>query len=167
MVYHDDFDDINKLIAVLPLAKDVVEYIDRRMDSAGIPMTERPDFRKWARYYLDFCRKYGHNPRARASIAPFLSKLAAKGQTAAQQEQASAALNLLIRSRGSSSGADPAALDFESRAVSRAPDSGPASRETESARIESRSARSKAHSSKKPGSTSGASWENEYRDLEG
>jgi hypothetical protein len=52
------------------------------------------------RFYLDFCDKYGHAPRSRASLGPFLAKLASKNQSAAQQQQASQAVKLLTAADG-------------------------------------------------------------------
>jgi len=36
--------------------------------------------RKWLRYYLDFCRKYGHGYLEEQSLALFAEKLLDKGQ---------------------------------------------------------------------------------------
>jgi hypothetical protein len=40
-----------------------------------VPAPQRPNYQKWVRFYLDFCRKYGHPPRSPTSLGPFLSKL--------------------------------------------------------------------------------------------
>ena len=34
-------------------------------------------YRKWLRYYLDFCLKYHHKPVNKESLAPFIQKLKA------------------------------------------------------------------------------------------
>ena len=68
------------------LSREVREYLERRLDRAAIGAEERPAYRKWVRYYLDFCGKYRHPPRAAKSIEPFLAKLASKRQTGAQLE---------------------------------------------------------------------------------
>jgi hypothetical protein len=47
------------------------------------------------RSYLDFCQKHGHPPGAATSLAPFLTKLAAKNQSVAQRSQAYASHLLL------------------------------------------------------------------------
>jgi len=58
--------------------------------SRKIPVRESNDYLKWLRFYLDFCAKYGHPPRDRDSLQPFLLKLASKRQSAVQQRQAAA-----------------------------------------------------------------------------
>ncbi|MDP0492159.1 MAG: integron integrase [Verrucomicrobiota bacterium JB023] len=50
---------------------------------------------KWCRYFIDFCLKTGRSPRESDSIAPFLAKLASKGQGAPEQAQARKAVLLL------------------------------------------------------------------------
>jgi hypothetical protein len=42
--------------------------------AAAISEREHPDYRKWLRFYLDFCDKYGHAPRSGSSLSPFLAK---------------------------------------------------------------------------------------------
>jgi len=54
----------------------------------GKPAPQRPDYQKWVRFYLDFCRKYGHPPRSPTSLGPFLGKLAARHQPVEQRDQA-------------------------------------------------------------------------------
>jgi hypothetical protein len=36
---------------------------ERRLDRAGVPVPQRPDYRKWVRFYLDFCHNAPKNPR--------------------------------------------------------------------------------------------------------
>jgi hypothetical protein len=33
---------------------------DEQLDGADVPSGEKADYRKWLRYYLDCCHKYGH-----------------------------------------------------------------------------------------------------------
>jgi hypothetical protein len=81
---------------MLQVSRKILDYFDRRMEGAAISEPERPGYRKWVRFYLDFCGKYGHAPRSGSSLGPFLAKLASKNQSAAQQQQASRAVKLLI-----------------------------------------------------------------------
>lgn len=55
---------------------------------------QRDERLKWLRYYLDFCQKYGHLPRERDSLQPWLLKLASKRQSEAQQLEASRSINV-------------------------------------------------------------------------
>src|ERR1039458_904951 len=72
--------------------------VGRRLDEMRVPPPQRPDYRKWVRFYFDFCHKYGHCAGAPASRGPFLAKLASKNQSVAQRSQASAAVGLLLES---------------------------------------------------------------------
>ena len=51
-------------------------------------------FKKWLRFYLDFCRKYHFPEIERKSLDHFLRKLKEKKQTDVQQQQASDAIQL-------------------------------------------------------------------------
>jgi hypothetical protein len=33
---------------------------DKWLSTRGVPVKEQAAYRKWLRYYLDFCHKYGH-----------------------------------------------------------------------------------------------------------
>lgn len=63
---------------------------------AGVPGTEWNDARKWTRFYLDFCGKYGHSPRSPSSLGPFLAKLAEKGQGQGRRRSAESVIRLLL-----------------------------------------------------------------------
>ena len=76
-----------------PVARETRVAFERRLERAQVPAPERPDYDKWTRFYLDFCHKYDHPPRSCTSLGPFLSKLAAKGQSAEQSHQAAQAIN--------------------------------------------------------------------------
>jgi hypothetical protein len=45
---------------------------ERRLDEMRAPTPQRSDYRKWVRFYFDFCHKYGHSVGAPASHGPFL-----------------------------------------------------------------------------------------------
>lgn len=67
------------------------------LSSAGIRKGAWADYRKWLRYYLDFCHKYGHAYAEPDSLGPFVEKLASKGQGPAQRHQAKEAVGLYLR----------------------------------------------------------------------
>lgn len=90
-----------------PLTPEVVAYLERRFREAQVPEAEHPHYRKWARYYLDFCRRHGHPPRVLTSLEPFLRKLAEKGQGLAQQQQAEATVRLMLPGVSGSPGPSP------------------------------------------------------------
>jgi hypothetical protein len=45
------------------VAEETRVAFERRLERARVPVPQRPDYHKWTRFYLDFCRKYGHPPR--------------------------------------------------------------------------------------------------------
>jgi hypothetical protein len=70
------------------VAEETRVAFERRLERAQVPAPQRPDYHKWTRFYLDFCHEYGHPSRSPKSLGPFLSKLAAKNQSAEQRHQA-------------------------------------------------------------------------------
>ena len=70
---------------MLVVAKDLQTQYEKALDSASISRELRPHFRKWLRFYLDFCSKYGHSPRSKSSVPLFMAKLACRhAQSAAE-----------------------------------------------------------------------------------
>jgi integron integrase len=51
-------------------------------------------YKKWLRYYIDFCQKYNFPAAQQSSLSHFLDKLQEKKQTGIQQEQAASAVKL-------------------------------------------------------------------------
>ena len=78
-----------------PVPLEVLANFERRLDAMRVPPPQRPDYRKWVRFYFDFCHKYGHSTGAPASRGPSLAKLASKNQSVAQRSQAYASHLLL------------------------------------------------------------------------
>ena len=67
-----------------------------------IPAQRHNYYRKWLRYYLDFCRKYHHSALKEESPPHFIKKLQDKNKTQEQRKQASHAISLyqtLIQSK--------------------------------------------------------------------
>ena len=64
----------------------------KALDSASISRELRPQFRKWLRFYLDFCSKYGHSPGLKSSLPLFIAKLASKNHPEAKRSEASVAV---------------------------------------------------------------------------
>ena len=59
-----------------------------------IPVKDHNNFRKWLRYYLDFCSKYNFSESKKESLLHFLKKLEEKNQPQSQKKQASVAISL-------------------------------------------------------------------------
>lgn len=60
----------------------------RRMKTAGIVFSLQQEYRKWLRFYLDFCSKYLLAPADRGTPEQFMQKLNEKGQSVEKQKQA-------------------------------------------------------------------------------
>ena len=60
----------------------------------GIPNRLQGEYKKWLRYYLDFCEKYHFPPTRKESLPRFIRKLQEKKQTDAQREQALKAITV-------------------------------------------------------------------------
>ncbi|ODS33815.1 MAG: integron integrase [Candidatus Scalindua rubra] len=62
-----------------------------------VPQDYQNHYRKWLRYYLDFCQKYNFQSIKPESLQNFLRKLGEKRQTREQQKQASHAISLYYK----------------------------------------------------------------------
>ncbi|MDA8241257.1 MAG: integron integrase [Nitrospiraceae bacterium] len=73
---------------------DVAELYERKLSKAKVPTSSRDFYKKWLRYFLDFCHKYGYDPSDPESVTPFMEKLRSKKQSLAYQRQANHAVIL-------------------------------------------------------------------------
>ncbi|MFH1769083.1 MAG: phage integrase N-terminal SAM-like domain-containing protein [Parcubacteria group bacterium] len=64
------------------------------MVKRGVPLTSHFYYRKWLKYYLDFCFKYHHDKSKKESLSYFIKKLKDKNQTEQQQKQAFHAVSI-------------------------------------------------------------------------
>ena len=87
-----------------------LEY-DEALRSVGVAVERWPDYRKWLRFYLHFCDKYGRQVTVPESLPAFVAKLAAPvpvrragPRPAAQQAPRGSleALGTAVRRRGPS-----------------------------------------------------------------
>jgi hypothetical protein len=167
------------------VARETWVAFERRLERARVPAPERPDYHKWTRFYLDFCHKHGHPPRSPTSLGPFLSKLAAKNQSVEQRHQAAHAIRLLLGGQPEPSASLP--VQTANGPVSTAPSQGAQSPVVAPRPLTEQPGRLPPVQGAPPPSTSntgqagrpgsapstgavpgrGASWEKEYRDLEG
>lgn len=60
--------------------EEILTRFSRRLAHESINEKVRPFYRKWLRYYFDFCRKYQHDLSSRKSLAPVIDKLKEKIQ---------------------------------------------------------------------------------------
>jgi integron integrase len=62
----------------------------------NLPVNLQNPYKKWLRYYLDFCHKYHHARDSKDSISLFLEKLKQKNQSELQCQQAQQAIRLFL-----------------------------------------------------------------------
>ena len=79
------------------------EQFEEYLRNKPIPNSSIWAYKKWLRYYLDFCRKYNFSPIRKESLLRFIRKLQEKKQTKVQQEQAVKAITLyyeILKAKG-------------------------------------------------------------------
>jgi integron integrase len=79
---------------MLRTPREIAARFDHALESAGIAEHVRPHYRRWLRFYLDFCAKYQWDPASAAAVKPFCDKLESKGQEDWKRHQAAAAIAL-------------------------------------------------------------------------
>ena len=67
---------------------------DAALAKKGVPLTAHFYYRKWLKYYLDFCLKYHRERSKKGSLPYFLQKLKNKNQTEEQRKQAFHAVSI-------------------------------------------------------------------------
>jgi len=73
---------------------DLLARFESTLTKKSVPNQLRNYYKKWLRYYLDFCQKYSQPPSTKESLQQFIKKLQEKSQTTEQQKQASHAVSL-------------------------------------------------------------------------
>jgi hypothetical protein len=63
----------------------------------AIPSSRQGAYRKWLRFYLDFCKKYALEVKDKESLELFIKKLKEKRQSPEQQQQAVQAIRLFYQ----------------------------------------------------------------------
>ena len=74
---------------MLVVAKDLQTQYEKALDSASISRELRPQFRKWLRFYLDFC--------SNSSLPLFVATLPSKNQPEAKRSEASVTVTLCFK----------------------------------------------------------------------
>ena len=60
---------------MLPIPPALQTQFEDQLDKCAIPNSLRGFYRKWLRYYLDFCEKYHFPPAEKQSLPRFIQKL--------------------------------------------------------------------------------------------
>lgn len=79
---------------MLNIPQDLLGRLVAVLDERGVPPAQHNYYKKWLRYYLDFCDKYRVEAASPKSQAQFLDKLREKKQTDWQIKQAAHAVSL-------------------------------------------------------------------------
>jgi integron integrase len=79
---------------MLSLSPELLHSYDAILGQKKIASDECSQYRKWLRYYLDFCHKYHFSPTDKQSFSAFHKKLSSKNQSEASCRQAHAAVVL-------------------------------------------------------------------------
>lgn len=95
---------------MLTVPPDLVHRYDAALERAAIEPAHLAYYRKWLRFYLDFCAKYRFNPDDRNSLPHFDRKLEEKGQADWMRGQARRAVSLYYDMTASSVRAPAAAV---------------------------------------------------------
>lgn len=90
---------------MLGVPPELARLYDTRLEREGVAAEHRPSYRKWLRFYWDFCHKYAFEPTDRQSFPAFDEKLRTKNQSEAQRKQAYHAVSLYYETIGSGSAA--------------------------------------------------------------
>jgi integron integrase len=80
---------------MVPIPPQLQAQFENRLRQRSVPKENHGLYKKWLRYYLDFCEKYKLPARQKETLPGFLRKLQEKSQTKAQQKQAASAIQLL------------------------------------------------------------------------
>ena len=75
------------------------QQFDDFLQTKPLSNKERALYKKWLRFYWDFCHKYNHDVFHSRSLPLFLLKLQDKNQTVQQQEEAKYAFSLFFEMR--------------------------------------------------------------------
>lgn len=79
-----------------PIAKDILANYDDILKQRNVPPSAHNDYRKWLRYFLDFCAKYRPPASKSEQVKLFIEKLRSKKQPVKQQEQAAHAVSIFF-----------------------------------------------------------------------
>jgi integron integrase len=82
---------------MINIPNDIRDHFEKCLAHESISERVRPFYRKWLRYYFDFCHKYQHDLSDRTSLKHFMEKLAAKHQPVNLIRQASHAISIFYK----------------------------------------------------------------------
>ena len=84
---------------MLPIPQNDVTQFNKALLQSAVPEPFHVHYRKWLRYFLDFCTKYPPPDAKSEQIRLFIEKLESKKQTPRQCSQAAHAISLYFESQ--------------------------------------------------------------------
>ncbi|MCB2184441.1 MAG: site-specific integrase [Desulfobulbaceae bacterium] len=84
---------------MLPIPQKVLTAFNQALQQRAVPEPCRVHYRKWLRYFFDFCRKYPPPDAQSEQVRLFIEKLQYKNQTTQQCSQAAHAISLYFESQ--------------------------------------------------------------------
>jgi hypothetical protein len=84
---------------MLPIPENVSAQFSQILNQRAIHKSSHGYYRKWLRYFLDFCRKYPPPETKSEQVRLFIEKLKSKKQTPQQCAQAAHAISLFFESQ--------------------------------------------------------------------
>lgn len=85
---------------MIDIPHEIISRFNTRLAREPIPEELHFFYRRWLRFYFDFCNKYQHDAFSRKSLPPFLEKLAEKKQPIQLQKQAAHAVSFIYNDPG-------------------------------------------------------------------
>ena len=79
---------------MLPIPSDILTQYEAVLKKRAVPESSHKEYKKWLRYYLDFCGKYPLPDSNSERVKLFIDKLRQKKQTPKKREQAAHAVSL-------------------------------------------------------------------------
>jgi hypothetical protein len=92
-------DPLSQVNTMLPIPKNDSTRFNKALLQRAVPGAFHAHYRKWLRYFLDFCRKYPPPDGDSEQIRLFIEKLRSKKQTPQQCSQAAHAISLYFESQ--------------------------------------------------------------------
>ena len=86
---------------MLPIPPDILASFDEILKKREVPAQIHIHYRKWLRYFLDFCHKYPPPANKSEQVKLFIDKLRSKKQSSKLCKQAAHAVSLYFESRQS------------------------------------------------------------------
>jgi len=84
---------------MLTIPSQIMSLYDELLAKTAVPVQSHFLYKKWLRYYPDFCHKYHFEPSTKQNISRFLDKLEEKKQNEPQKKQAGQAISIFYKVR--------------------------------------------------------------------